>query len=411
MALPDSRHNVSNPRWAVSNSYLLDPNAVEPPGPQKDTGWQPGVDVPVGEWWNWLHQQTSIFLAYIESWVGRMFNANHVMRNAKGSTAGEVTAGAGLSVNVALGRAWIGGAMYEVAAVTNLALAAADPTNPRYDMVVMRVTGGVPSYAVVTGTPAASPTEPAVSSSEVPLARVRVNAAAVVPGTIIDRRIFGKMSLDELDADRTFRAGDLGGGDWLLEVDDDVNVGGRIRIAPVAGLVDIGDGLILVSPGSNQVQIDPEAVEFPAPIRRKFDLPRAAFVDRTNVDRQTIGGQEAFVDVGAGSGVIAAVHVPNGGVITAVRLYGYRATVTPGFTAALVGYGKGTGVGTTVALLPSNAGSGPTGNFTQELTGLSHTVDQSRCYELGILWVDASGDLGLRAAEVEWEETKPFDGI
>lgn len=411
MGLRDSRHNFSNPRWAVTNADVLDPNAVEPPGPQKDTGWQPGVDVPVGEWWNWLHQQAAIFFAYLESWFAKAFTVNHVMRGGKATSAGAVSAGAGLSVNVTLSRVWIDGAMYEVPAATNLALAAADPTDPRFDIVVAELVSGVPAYTVVTGTPAASPAEPTLSADQVPYARVRVNAAAGAPGSIVQRQIYGAQELDELEVDRTFRAGDLGGGDWLLEVDDDVNVGGRIRIAPVAGLVDIGDGLILVSPGSNQVQIDPEAVEFPAPIRRKFDLPRAAFVDRTNVDRQTIGGQEAFVDVGAGSGVIAAVHVPNGGVITAVRLYGYRGTNTPGFTAVLSGYGKGTGVGTTVALLPSNAGSGPTGNFTQELTGLSHTVDQSRCYELGILWVDASGDLGLRAAEVEWEESRPFDGI
>jgi hypothetical protein len=409
MALPDSRHNVTNPRWASTTGYVLDANAVEPPGPQKDTGWQPGVDVPVGEWWNWLHLQAFLMFSYFESWFAKAFPTNHIMRSAKGSGAGVITAGAGLSVNVTAGRGWVEGAMYEAPVATNLALAAADPTNPRLDRVVIRVTGGVPAYAVVTGTPAATPVAPSVASNEVAVGTVRVNAAAVVPGSITDGRIFGAMALDEIDADRTFRAGDLGGGDWLLEVDDDAVVGGRVKIAPT-GLLDIGNSLIVVSPGSSQILLNAEAVQFPA-IRRKFDIPRADLTDRTNVSRISIGGQEALVDTSGTAGVIAAVRIPNGGVITAVRLYGYRATTTPGFAAGLVGYAKGTGAGVSVGAIPSNAGAGPTGNFTQEVTGLSHVVDQSKCYELAIVWVDNAGDLGLRAAEVEWEESKPFDGI
>jgi hypothetical protein len=410
MALPDSRHNVTNPRWASTTGYVLDPNAVEPPGPQKDTGWQPGVDVPVGEWWNWLHQQAFLFFAYLESWFAKALPTNHIMRNAKGSAAGTITAGAGLSVNVTALRAWVEGAMYEAPAATNLALAAADPTNPRLDRVVIRVTGGVPAFAIVTGTPAASPALPAVASNEVAVGSVRVNAAAVVPGTITDGRIFGAMELDELDADRTFRAGDLGGGNWLLEVDDDAVVGGRVTIAPVSGLVNIGNSTLIVLPGTQQVSIVPEGVQFSAAIRRKFDLPRAAFTETSDVDRLSLGGQEAFVDTGATPFVRAPVRIPNGGVITAVRVYGYRATNTPGFLTTLVAINKGTGAGTNVAS-DNNAGSGPVNNFTQQIAGLSHDVDQSQVYELTIVWSGASGDLGLRAAEVEWEESKPFDGI
>jgi hypothetical protein len=409
MALPDSRHNVTNPRWASTTGYVLHANAVEPPGPQKDTGWQPGVDVPVGEWWNWLHQQVFLFFAYLESFLSRFLTLNHVMRQGKASGTGAVTAGAGLSVNVTISRVWLGGAMYEVPAATNLALAAADPTNPRYDLVVAQLNSGVPVYAVVTGTPAASPVEPTPTSSQVPFARVRVEAAGVVPGAIADRRIYGALGLDELDADRTLRAGDMGGGTYLFEVDHDAAAIGRVKIGPT-GLVEIGGSLIVVSPGASQVQITPEAVLFNTPIRRKFDLPRAAFTEINNVDRQVIGGQEAYVDTGAVPFVRAPVHIPNGGVITAVRVYGYRATNTPGFGTTLLAINKGTGAGTTVAN-NNNAGTGPTGNFTQQITGLSHSVDQSQVYEITILWSAAAGDLGLRAAEVEWEETKPFDGI
>lgn len=410
MGIRDNRASFSNPRWAVSTGETLDPNAVEPPGPQKDTGWVPGVDVPVGEWWNWLHQQASIFFGYIESVWAKRWTVNSLLRSGKGTTSGQVSAGAGLSVNVALGRFWIEGAMYEIAAATNLALAAADPTNPRYDIIVAKVVGGVPSYDKVTGTPAASPSEPAISSNMVALARVRVNAAAVTPTSIVDRRIFGSHAMDEGQVDRTFRAGDLGGGDYLLEVDDDVVVGGRVKIAPVAGLVDIGGSTIVVTPATQQVSIEPAGVLLATPVVRKFDLPRAGFTETSDVDRQPIGGQEAFVDTGAVAFVRAPVRIPNGGQIKAVRVYGYRGTNTPGFTTTLLAINKSTGAGTTVAT-GTNNGAGPTGNFTQQITGFTHTVDQNSVYELTVLWVAASGDLGLRSAEVEWEETTPWNSL
>lgn len=98
-----------------------------------------------------------------------------------------------MSVNVAGGHAFVRGteaatqgsyATYNDA-VTNLVIAAADPTNPRRDLVVIRVRDAFYSGAatdaalvVVTGTPAASPADPTPPANSLVLARVAVAAAA-----------------------------------------------------------------------------------------------------------------------------------------------------------------------------------------------------------------------------------------
>lgn len=80
-----------------------------------------------------------------------------------------------------------------------LAVAAADATNPRIDIVILRVyddpfDSSGNSYAdleVITGTPAGSPSAPAVPSSAVKLAEVAVaaGATAIVNADITDTRV------------------------------------------------------------------------------------------------------------------------------------------------------------------------------------------------------------------------------
>lgn len=67
-----------------------------------------------------------------------------------------------------------------------IAVAAADPTNPRIDLIVLRLSWAANSIviAAVTGTPAATPAAPALTQTdgttwEIPLAQVLVDAAAV----------------------------------------------------------------------------------------------------------------------------------------------------------------------------------------------------------------------------------------
>lgn len=110
-----------------------------------------------------------------------------------------------MSVNVAAGRAFVLGnesafqGVYHVdsRAIENRAIAAADATNPRKDLVVARVkdaaySGVVNAWdiEVVTGTPAPSPSEPAVPANSLVLAMVSVAALAtsIVNANITDRR-------------------------------------------------------------------------------------------------------------------------------------------------------------------------------------------------------------------------------
>lgn len=112
-----------------------------------------------------------------------------------------------MSVNVAAGAAFVRGtealaqgvyAGFNDATV-NLSIAAADPTNPRRDLVVLRVRDAFYSgastdisLAVITGTPAASPADPTVPANSLVIARVNVAAAvtSILTANIQDLRTY-----------------------------------------------------------------------------------------------------------------------------------------------------------------------------------------------------------------------------
>lgn len=105
--------------------------------------------------------------------------------------------GSGMNVKVKTGQALIRGHYYDNTAQETLTIAAADVTNPRIDRVVLRLdpTANSVVLAVITGTPAASPSAPALTQTdggiyELPLAQVAVAAAAVVisAGNVTDQR-------------------------------------------------------------------------------------------------------------------------------------------------------------------------------------------------------------------------------
>jgi len=111
-----------------------------------------------------------------------------------GLTVTEKSGTPNMSVDVSEGRLFILGTentyqgVYhgEAQGVTNVVIAAADPTNPRRDLIVARIRDSVYSGATntfsierVAGTPAGSPADPALPSGSVwVLARVAVAAAA-----------------------------------------------------------------------------------------------------------------------------------------------------------------------------------------------------------------------------------------
>lgn len=116
------------------------------------------------------------------------------------------SAGANMSVDVAAGVAWVQGDdstsqptyRFRNDAVVNLAIAAADASNPRIDIVVAEVRDSVFSgvsndgqLRVITGTPAVFPTVPAPPNNALNLAEVSVPALDTTIGTaqITDRRV------------------------------------------------------------------------------------------------------------------------------------------------------------------------------------------------------------------------------
>jgi hypothetical protein len=126
-------------------------------------------------------------------------------------------AGANLSVDVAAGRALITitntnltpNKTYNVyfdcetdtGTATNLAIATADPTNPRIDIICAKVdvsqnpdasAGNIASVIVVTGTPAGSPSAPATPANCLLLANIAVaaGAASIVTANITDKRVY-----------------------------------------------------------------------------------------------------------------------------------------------------------------------------------------------------------------------------
>lgn len=108
-----------------------------------------------------------------------------------------VSAGSGMAVNVASGKAAVTGLWYSNSASLSKAIAAADPTNPRKDLVVIQadLVGQTVAAFVKTGTPAGSPVAPTEqrdsSKWELALAEVLVPANAVSSAsfTITDRRV------------------------------------------------------------------------------------------------------------------------------------------------------------------------------------------------------------------------------
>ncbi len=117
----------------------------------------------------------------------------------------EVTpASSGLVVNVAGGVAIVRGFYGRNDAAESLTLNPPDTTNPRIDLVVLRMSKADNGFSrtVITGTPAASPTAPAPvqdgTTWDLPLAEVHVaaNATSLSAGDITDRRVWTS-GLDE----------------------------------------------------------------------------------------------------------------------------------------------------------------------------------------------------------------------
>jgi hypothetical protein len=103
----------------------------------------------------------------------------------------------GMNVKIKTGQALVRGHYYDSTAQETLTIANADLSNPRIDVVVLRLDPSENSIvlAVVTGTPGSSPSAPALTQTvgaiyELPLAEVLVDAAAatIAPAKVTDLR-------------------------------------------------------------------------------------------------------------------------------------------------------------------------------------------------------------------------------
>lgn len=109
----------------------------------------------------------------------------------------QVSPGTGLAVSVAAGSAWINGYRYENTDAMDIPLATANGSNPRIDRIVVRLSmiNRSIQLAAVTGTPAVTPTAPALTRTtdvyELCIADVLVPAAAtsIAANNITDTRL------------------------------------------------------------------------------------------------------------------------------------------------------------------------------------------------------------------------------
>jgi hypothetical protein len=122
--------------------------------------------------------------------VAAPVHANGVVVNQDTATAGLVTAQSSPDMSVQVAAATVynaSGTRIAGAQNTNLAIGAADATNPRYDLISFDASGVA---TVTAGTPAGSPTVPSLPANHVKLAVVKVaaNATTIANAAIYDHR-------------------------------------------------------------------------------------------------------------------------------------------------------------------------------------------------------------------------------
>jgi hypothetical protein len=143
----------------------------------------------------------------------RMFQAIQTPGVAKGiDNELALSAGPGLAVTVSSGMAIARGRWFYQDGDSVVALNTADPSNPRIDRIITRFdfVNKVQTLTKLTGTPAGSPTAPALTQTsllyEVLLANVAVAAGAssISGGNITDQRAFSAPGLHDIVAGHSF---------------------------------------------------------------------------------------------------------------------------------------------------------------------------------------------------------------
>ena len=398
----ESRDTVALPRWGeTTGGAAVSGNVVEPSSGKKDTGWLPGAEGIVGEWWNWCHWATGVFFRYIENIFSLIWTRNHVLRGCA-PTEGVVTAGTGLAVNVTSARVWISGKMYTVPAATDLPLAAADPTDPRRDLIYARVTLGAPEWAVETGTPAPSYPVPATPAGGCAVYTVKVLATGTVPSTITDVREFGALSVDRMLVDNQFSAGDLGSVK-VIEVNGSAGLGSGLFIG------DTSNPLLQGNVDLDYLAVDPARFRFFAArtITQSIDISafqEASVTPNSNWDSDC-NYTTLLSDV-----LIANLNLPVGATVTALRVYGTKSVDTAGIIVHLGRKQKTTGVWDNTGLQIASTAGDPIGVFAEASGSGSFTTVTGYFYGVRIITDGSGAQVTIWGVDVDYTVTQPFVG-
>lgn len=142
-----------------------------------------------------------VYSAGVLSSILRKYFRNGVF--ASDANAFQVSEGTGMAVSVAPGHCLINGKHGYNDAAQSVAIAAADPSLPRIDVVVLRLDLGVSALdirlAVVAGTPAVSPAAPALTRNSTVY---ELALAEVLVGTGVTSLPSGKITDTRLDSTR-----------------------------------------------------------------------------------------------------------------------------------------------------------------------------------------------------------------
>lgn len=146
-----------------------------------------GANVTEDQWWR----------------MGQIWAPDGVLSTAGGGAAGELLVfgdGSGFHPNVSAGEAWVKGVYFlNDATLTLPDLATADATNPRIDVVAVRIdwVANTGSIFVVTGTPGVTPAVPSLAGTPgnvfdmmLALVSVAAGATSISSGNVRDARVF-----------------------------------------------------------------------------------------------------------------------------------------------------------------------------------------------------------------------------
>lgn len=408
----DSNHTTPLPRWGETAGEVPGVGVVEPSGGKKDTGWVPGVDVPVGEWWNWLHWAAGVSLRYFHNRAELVWPRPQVVSGADPGE-GVVTNGVGWSVDVTSCRVLIGGAMYTVPAATNLAVTDSAIAQSRIDLVVARLDALIPEFLIVEGTPdtPGSQVAPSAPADTVPIAEILIPLLSGVPGAKTSRREFGALDADAVRSPQILKAGSMGAGISMLEVygSDSGLYEDKVTIGP-------SDDPFLVADDTD-MRVEPEVFRFKGPINRTYDLGPPDFqfgaIDVSDVDASGIDASNsvgyALIHRNAGSATAAAaVRLPHGVIITGWTVRGTQPD-TPTLNASMYKVNKSTNVHT---IIGTSDISGGIGDFSLSNSSLSETTDlNTYMYKMHLVFSSFDDSPRFWNASIVYTETHPFNGL